>query len=211
MKPIALLAIAISLASCSDKTTTPSPNQTGQINSPPQTSSQTSAKSSAYRIGPHSLEISFDEFMSHFTYDSTEVIEGMLWVKKGEQTLFGLSDKNDLQEKKVRMIELYSPDIQTESGVHVGMTIKQLQQLFPDIELDYYEESNEEAFLIPLSGTQLPPKQGDDVYVAAFVESKVNKELTKHPLKDLKNGDPWPYPTKDYSTEGSISRILLFK
>lgn len=221
MRLIVALVLSAFLASCSDKT--PQAQPAGKAAAGSASSARLSAASStpavgqaeAYRIGLSSFEIPFTEFLAHFKYDATDIADGSVSVSQAKKTLFSLSDKNNLQDKRVRMIEIYSPDIQTENGIHVGMSINDLMQKFPDLPLDYWEVGSEECFYIPLGNVQTQTKGSQPVEIVAFVSSNNGKELATKGLKALskskESSGPWPYPTKEFSKEGSISRILILE
>lgn len=208
MKHIAILIAAILLASCSTTelpavdTKTSATASADTISPPGGVHAQHTAARSANRIDADSFGIPFRELLSRFAHDSTKESSGYVWALKAGKPLLGMSDKNDLRDKKVRLIYLVSPDIQVGNGVHAGMTIKALLQKYPGLELDI-GYNNDEIFSISVIAG--PGKEMD---VLAVVHSEDGSRLASHDAAH--DAGRSLYPTRRFSTAGHIDHLLIF-
>ncbi len=194
-------------AACSDQehtainSTTNSQSPVSPIASAPAITTATSASKTAGNnyLGVSSLGMSFDDLLSHFSYDATNEVDGYFWVSKKGEPLFGLSDKNDLTDKTVWMISIASPDITTDGGVHVGMTIQELLKKYPNISLSF--DQDEQDIFAP-DELQHGTSNNPDARIFFYVKSNDGTSLS--------HVSPDKYPTKDFSTNGVVSHILVY-
>jgi hypothetical protein len=156
---------------------------------------------SKVHIGVSLLGLSFSEFLSHFDYDRAEVFEGQLYAYKNGKLILALSDKNELKDKVVWQVEVFSPNLISEKGIHVGMPITELVKEFRSLELQMSHEDNSE-FFEPAELQELK-KEFPDAAILINVGSKNGTPLG--------SGNLWEYPTKQFKTEGVISSIYIFK
>ncbi len=217
MKHITLLIAALLLAACSTHKpptaplaaapaaapAVPAPAATTAAAIPPRgADARHAAARAADRIGADSFDIPFSELLNRFPHDATAESDGYVWVLKGGKALFGMSDKNDLQDRKVKLIYLISPDIQVGNGVHAGMSIKALLQKYPNLELDI-GYNDDEMFSLPATGGA-----GENMIVLAIVRSKDGSRLASD--DPARAAGDLPYPTRHFSTAGHIDHILIF-
>ncbi len=221
MKHISILIAAVLLASCSTHKPPTAPLATPAATpgatpaaAPPTPATTTAnpprgmhprqaAAATADRIGADSFDIPFSELLSHFDHDATRESDGYLWVMKAGKPLFGMSDKNDLQDRKVRLIYLISPDIQVGNGVHAGMPIEALLQKYPNLELDI-GYNDDEMFSLPGASSA-----GKNLIILAIVRSKDGGRLASDDPARRAPGEV-PYPTRHFSTAGRIDHFLIF-
>ncbi len=201
MKRITLLIAAALLSACSagrpPATAAPAASPPGGAHA------RHAAAKTARRIGADSFDIPFSELLSRFAHDSTTESDGYVWVQKGGKPLFGMSDKNDLQDRKVRLIYLISTDIQVGNDVHAGMSIDALLQIYPNLELDI-GYNNDEVFSLPVPGGG-----GKNISILAVVRSKDGSRLASNDPERRAAGH-LPYPTRHFSTAGHIDHLLIF-
>lgn len=165
------------------------------------TPSSESMPAGKFKLGVSALGMTFDDFLSHFSYDSTEEVEGYLLVSKNGEQLFGLNDKNYLQDRIVRDIVITSPTIDIEGGVRAGMTIQELLAMYPDLLLymDYHDSS--EFFAPPAL------QKGTSKFPDARIFLNVGQtEFSDNEIALEKNGI---YPTEKYSKNGAIGSIVI--
>lgn len=196
---ILIIATVLLLAACSGKETPPDGSQhadAGRASAVAATAIPPARRQNHY-LGVGSLGIPFKELLSHFDYDSTKEQDGYLWVYKNGEVLFGLSDKNDLHDQVAWMIFILSPSIVTDGDVHVGMPVPQLLKIFPGMSLDMTEEDGE-AFSPSGFGTSAPADAS-----AFFVVAKKDGS-------SLSQANPVTYPTKEFSTDGVVRKIVVY-
>lgn len=148
------------------------------------------------------LGIAFNQFLEHIAYDDIQKVEGCCWgIKLNDELLLVLYDKKGLSDLIVRNFEIYSPKITLNKKIRASMTIDSLLELFPDIELLIDEDDDKMEYFSPPALTTYKPDGSLDTIVAIEVESETGK-----PLSINEN-----YPTRQFTKEGYISRISVFK
>lgn len=152
-----------------------------------------------HSIGIADIGTSFDELVSHFDCDSTEETDGYLMVLLNGQTIFSLNDKNDLQDKIVRNVVISSPTISTDGGIHVGMSVKELQRRFPNLELFVDYEDNVEYFAPPSLEKGTAKNQDAEVWIYVTTNSD----------GILSQDSQGKYPTRHFSSEGTVRYIRV--
>lgn len=207
MRLLTLIVLIYFLCACSEKEHSAIDSKQAE-SAAAQTSSQVAERkalnitqSPKDHIDVSLLGMSFSDFLNHFDYDRTEVFEGMLYAYKNEKPIFALSDKNDLRDKVVWQVEIFSPNLISEKGIHVGMPITELLKDFPGLELLMSHEDDTE-FFEPAELQKLNTK-------FPSVAILINVGSTNG--TPLGTGNLWEYPTKQYKTDGVISSIYIVK
>ncbi len=164
---------------------------------------QSLSSGSEYGIGNARLGMSFNEFLKNIDHDTIKKYnDGQArWeIFKSGKRILVLYDKNDLKDLVVRLIDIYSPELITTDGVHVGMTVDDLLKKYPDTKLDSDLELRAE-FFAPQQ-IQVRTNTGETVIgVYLFVTGKDKKPL----------GIDNNYPADKFSREGTISMINIIK
>lgn len=195
-------ALAVLLASCSTSTPPARPDQTPATEAThthathkPATHTPHIATASREQIRANVFGMPFDALLKEFAHDATKKNDGYLWVLKNHKPLFGLSDKKNLHERKVRLIYLVSPGIQVDD-VHAGMSINALLHKYPGLRLNIgYED--QEMFTLPVGAQKM-------TVLAVVRSNKGGKLASWHGTGKL------PYPTRNFSTAGHIDHFLIF-
>lgn len=199
-------ALAALLASCSTNTPPAKPQHppatppravhthAAHAHSPPV---RQPVAASRKEIRPDVFGMPFDTLLKQFAHDATKKNDGYLWALKDGKTLFGLSDKNNLHDRKVRLIYLVSPEIQVD-GIHAGMSISALLDKYPGLRLNI-GYGDKEMFTLP-AGTR-------KMTVLAVVRSDKGGKLA---FGGETGTGKLPYPTRQFSTAGHIDHILIF-
>lgn len=91
-------------------------------------------------VGPAKLNMNFNEFISYFKYDKIESDDhGINCMYRDNQHILTFHDKNGGRTKKVRYVYLNYPKFKTASGIHVGMSIRELQKIYSRMEVKFDE------------------------------------------------------------------------
>ena len=162
------------------------------------TNKRSSNKNRFDKIDSSLLGMSFDEFVSHIDHDRTEEDNGWLTLYKGDNPIVALSDKNDLQDRVVRMIEIYSPSLPTSHNIRVGTSVSAIKSKFPNVRLKFDDLLGEEHF----APEELQKSSGGS---PELVFLNVSSDDGR-PLNNRQS-----YPTKDFRLAGKVSSILIFK
>lgn len=169
--------------------------------SPIQKALITKPSTSAFGIGKARLGMPFAEFLKHIKYDSLLKTDYLIVFHNGKMIL-KLSDKNNLRDRIVRMIDIYSKDLTTTGGIRVGMPVDKLLKKFPDMELHTLAGENLGEYFTPQSLQTFKANGDYDICTLVYVEGDKQKRLADNP-----NGR---YPTKKFSVDGQISFTSIF-
>ena len=138
-------------------------------------------------IGPAKLGMTFDEFLKYFKYDKIETNEyNMVVVYRNGNRILTLSDKNDGKTKIVKDFSVLYPKFKMSNGVHVGMTINELVNIYPKIEVKFEEDDYFAPFEMQ---TSKPDQSMDIVFLIIFRFDKLptdleNSTITKSSIID---------------------------
>ena len=115
-------------------------------------------------------------------------------LDKNENVILEFWSKNDTL---IYGIQVTSKKYSTKNGIRVGTRIDKLLELYPDMAIDYLDETGEECLIVPdmtISG---------NIIVCAFLKSDTDEQLGKYA------GDNWD-KTTDFSTNGYVFGIEIF-
>ncbi|OYY94186.1 MAG: hypothetical protein B7Y41_07620 [Hydrogenophilales bacterium 28-61-23] len=93
------------------------------------------------------LDISFKEFLNRVSHDKVVVEDGCCWLiySKGIH-IMTIGDKNSLNDKIVKSIDIYSPTYNVLRHTRVGMSAAEIIKTYPNSVLDYDDEDGYEYF-----------------------------------------------------------------
>ena len=163
---------------------------------------QRSKKDILNNVDTSLLGIDFKTFLEHITYDEIQKVEGCCWgIKRDGELLIVLYDKKGLADQIVRNFEILSPAIIFNDQFRVGMTIENLLEIYPSIELLIDENDYKMEYFSPPALLSYTSDGGLDRVVVFEVVSETGKPLS---INDN-------YPTMVFSKAGYISKISVFK
>jgi hypothetical protein len=148
-------------------------------------------------IGHTSLDISFNAFLKNWiNYDIVEQESGAVSIYKNGKLLLLISDKGN-NDKIVRMVHVFSPDIRTTGGIFVGMPVLDVIKIFPGLTLENFTSDGEDEYFAPPPLQKMAPDGSYDIVTLVHVNA-----LT---------GEDDHFPTSNFRTDGAVTSISIFK
>ena len=148
------------------------------------------------------LGLDFKTFIARITHDEIQKVEDCCWgIKRQGELLVVLYDKKNLTDYQVRHFEIISPLITFNDELRVGMTIDDLLTLYPDIELRIDEDDYKTEYFLTPSLLTYKPNGSLDTVITFEAQSEKGKPLSSKQI----------YPTREFSRNGFISKIAVFK
>lgn len=150
-------------------------------------------------IGPGRLGMSFDEFLSHFKYDKIEKNKyGVALIYRDNKLILSLSDKDYGKSQIVKWIIISDTKFQTENGIHTGLSIKELNEIYPEFKINIYRKNR--VSFTPLDFQTVT--QDNKKYVIFLLDFQTD-DLSKTDKKKIVSNK------SDYKT-GRISKINIY-
>jgi hypothetical protein len=152
-------------------------------------------------IGTADLGTTFSQFLKKIQYDRINKTANGWQIYRDGKSIMYIHDKGK-GDLIVRSINIVSSSIITTNGLHVGMSVEEVLEKYPNAELEMSEETEGEYF----SPDELQRFGIDGKYdscTVLYVESNDRKFLG--------TGNICDYPTANYRKNGYVDLISIYK